>query len=111
MFFLYTFSVQPIVKTSSVSFVPQTSSDMVDMNNPACHHAIVLVVHETDNSPNSLHAVLAPKHAERRLYNKWRVKGLRFMRRLKYEELIHFCVPMSDTTEGDHLPLKDYTLR
>ena len=84
---------------------------MVDLNNPACHHAIVLAVHETDNSPNSLHAVLAPKHAERRLYNKWRVKGLRFTSRLKYKEPIYFCVPMSGTTEGDHLPLKDYTLR
>ena len=62
---------------------------MVNMNNAACHRAIVLAVHETGGSPNSLHAVLAPKHAERRLYNKWRrAKGLRFMSRLKDEEPI-----------------------
>ena len=100
-----------MVRTGSVSYVPQTNANMVNMNNPACHRAIVWAVHETGSSPNSLHAVLAPKHAEHRLNNKWRVEGSRFMSRLKYEEPIYFCVPMSDTTESDHLPLKDYTLR
>jgi hypothetical protein len=104
------FSVQPIVKTSAVSHVPPTNSGMVNMNNPACHHAIVLAVHEAGGNPKTLRAILAPKLVKRRLSCKWKVEALRFMNRLKCEEPVYFCVPMSDTTESEHLLLQDYTL-
>jgi hypothetical protein len=98
-----------MVKTSTaVSFVPPMSASMVNMNNPACHHAIVLAVHKCDGSPKALHAVLAPKHAENRLSTKWNVKGWRrLMSRLKCDEPVYFCVPMSKSA---HLFLEDYTL-
>ena len=100
------------MKTSTtVSFVPSMSASMVNMNNPVCHRAIVLAVHKSGGSPKTLHAVLAPKHAEKRLLTKWNVIGLRFSRRLKCDEPVYFCVPMSDITESEHLLLKDYTLR
>ena len=83
---------------------------MVSMNNPACHLAIVLAVHETGSSPKTLRAVLAPKVVKPRLHSKWKVEPLRFMKRLKCEESIYFCVPMKDTTESYHLSLEDYTL-
>jgi hypothetical protein len=101
-----------MVKTSTaVSFVPQMSASMMNVNNPACHRAIVLAVYKCGGSPNTLYAVLAPKHAESRLSTKWNVIGLRFTSRLKCEEPVYFCVPMSDITESEHLLLKDYTLR
>ena len=99
------------MKTSSVSYVPRTNSGMVDMNNPGIHRGIVLAVHDIHSSPSTLHAVLAPKLEENRLHDKWETKGCRFMSRLKYDEPIYFCVPMSDTAESEHLSLKDYTLR
>ena len=98
------------MKTSAVSYVPPTNTGMVSMNNPACHHGIVLAVHETGSSPKTLHTVLAPKLVKHHLYSKWKVEPLRFMNRLKCEEPIYFCVPMSDSKESDHLSLKDYTL-
>ena len=107
---VFIFSVQPVVKTSAASYVPTTNTGMVSMNNPACHHAIVLAVHETGSSPKKLRAVLAPKLMKPRLYSKWKVEPLRFMNRLKCEEPIYFCVPMSGTTESCHLFLEDYTL-
>ena len=100
------------MKTSTaVSFVPPMNASMVNMNNPGCRRAIVLAVHKSGSTPKTLHAVLAPKQAERHLLAKWEVKGCPFSGgALKCEEPVYFCVPMSDTTESDHLLLKDYTL-
>ena len=102
--------VQPVVKTSAVSYVPPTNTSMVTTKNPACHHAIVLAVHDTGSSPKTLRAILAPKLVKHHLQSKWKVEPLRFMNRLKCEEPIYFCVPISDTKESLHLSLEDYTL-
>jgi hypothetical protein len=98
------------VTTTAVSYVPPNNTGMVNIDNPACHLAIVLAVHETGSSPKTLRAVLAPKHVKSRLYNKWKVEAIRFMSRLKCEEPVFFCVPVPDVRESDHLSLQDYTL-
>jgi hypothetical protein len=96
--------------SKTVSFVPPTNAGVVDMNNPACHYAIVFAVHEIGSSTKTLHAVLAPKEALNDVKAKWNVvKEIRkFEDPLKRKEPIFFCVPQSDS---HHLPLEDHTLR
>jgi hypothetical protein len=107
-FLVYIYSVQAVVKTRTgvtivpptrtvVTIFPPTETGIVDMKNPACHHAIALAVHDTSSSPKTVRTVLAPKHMESYLYKKWGARGVRFTSRLKYEELIYVSVdPMSD---------------
>ncbi len=98
------------MKTSAVSYLPSTNPGMVNMNNPACHYAIVLAVHDTSTSPKTLYSVLAPKEALSDVKAKWNVvtEIRKFQDPLQSNEPIYFCVPLSD---GNHLPLEDRTLR
>ena len=99
-----------MTKTSPVSSVPPTNSHRMEVNNPACHCAIVLAVHDTGSSPKKLQAVLAPKDALEDVKRKWKVeKEIRkFDDPVNSGELIYICVPLSDT---HHLLLEDHTLR
>ena len=85
------------------------------MNNPAIHRAIVLTVHDIVTSPKTLHAVLAPKASFNVVVKNWNVeqenKIRYFNKPLRSEELIFFCVPLSEINDDDHLPVKDHTFR
>ena len=105
--FLSTFSIQPVVKESSGSDVPQPGDDEVNINS-ARYSAFVWAVHKTGSIPKRLHAVLAPRDQRGDLKEKWESDGLHLMGRVRDDEPIYFCVPLSDS---DHLPLENYTLR
>ena len=95
---------------SAVSYSTPTNPGMVNTNNPACHPAIVLAVHDISSSPRKLYVVLAPKKALNDVNAKWNVVNEvhKFQDPLQSNEPIYFCVPLSD---GNHLPLEDHTLR
>ena len=102
------------MKTSSRdSYVPPAKGGMVNMKNPACHSAIVLAMHETSSCPETLRAVLAPKEALQEVKTRWKVeKEIRnFEKSLKFGETVYFCVPLSESNDDNHLPLKDHALR
>jgi hypothetical protein len=79
----------------------------VNNNIPILYDGVVFAVHKTGSIPKTLRAVLAPKHERRDVKDDLEVERINFMHRLRPEEAIFFCVPMSDS---DHLPLKDNTL-
>ena len=113
---LFTFSVQPAVKTDApVSFVPQMNVRMVDLNSQRMYRAIVLAVHDTVNNWKTLHSVLAPKYMRPEVEEVWRVQGENKVRSidtpLRFKQRVHFCVPLSDHNDHDHLPLMDHCLR
>jgi hypothetical protein len=98
------------VKKIFGSILPLWGSGMVEVNNPACYSAIALAVHNTDSSPKTLQAVLAPTVALNYVKTFWNAENKirKFDEPLKSKEPIYFCVPLSDS---HHLPLEDHTLR
>ena len=96
-----------MVKTSADSVVHPTNGDKVNINSAARYSAFVWAVHKTDSFPKRLYAVLAPRDRRGDLQEKWKVGGSHFMARVRAEEPIYFCVPLS---VDEHLPLNDYTL-
>ena len=70
---------------------------------PAACNAIVLAAHDTNEKPNILSAVLAPKIELEKLKRKWGFEGETFQRRLRSEQEVFFCVPL-DKKEHLHLP-------
>ena len=102
------FSIQPVVKESSDSAVPPPGDNEVNIHSAARYSAFVWAVHKTGSDPKRLHAVLAPRDQRGDLKEKWESDGLHLMGRVRHDEPIYFCVPLSNS---DHLLLENYTLR
>lgn len=84
---------------------------VVNMENQARHSACVFAVHKIAGGiQNTLHAVLMPKSEKRSVEAKWNVSAINFMAPLISWEEVFFCVPLSESYDNYHLPLKDYTL-
>ena len=96
------------MKESSDSVVPQSVDDEVNIDRAARYSAFVWAVHKTGSIPKRLYAVLAPKNRKGDLKEEWESDGVHLMCRVRDEEPIYFCVPLTDS---DHLPLENYTLR
>ena len=77
-------------------------------SSPAVYKAIVLAAHNTNEKPNILSAVLAPKIELEEVKRKWGFEGETFQRRLRNEQEVFFCVPLN---KKEHLPLPDDIVR
>ena len=84
-------------------------------NNPAIHRAIAFAVHKTGSIPKKLCAFLVPRDMFKDILVRYQsVKPeviQKFDKRLRSNEEVYICVPLSEDNDNDHLPLKDYTLR
>ena len=78
------------------------------LNQVILHKAIVLAVHNTKESPNTLLAILAPKTELEEVEREWDSKGEVFQRRLKSDDEVYFCVPLN---KEQHLFLPNNVVR
>ena len=77
-------------------------------SSPTVHKAIVLAMHNTKDSPNTLSAILAPQTELEEVQRKWGFEGEIFQRRLKSDDEVYFCVPLN---EKQHLFLPNNVVR
>ena len=77
-------------------------------SSPTVYKAIGLAVHNTNEKPSRLSAVLAPRNHFDEVARKWGFEGEIFQTRLRYEQEVFFCVPLN---EKEHLRLPDNIVR
>ena len=97
-----------IVEKNQPANVGNIESSNSALSSPPVHIAIVLAVHNTKESPNTLTAVLAPKTELEEVQRKWGFKGEVFQRRLKSDDEVYFCVPLN---KEQHLFLPNNVVR
>ena len=93
-------------KQASVKNIEGNTNDS-GHSSPAVYKAIGLAVHNTNEKPSTLSAVLAPRNHSKKVKRKWGFEGEIFQRRLRSEQKVFFCVPRNKK----HLLLPDDTVR
>ena len=97
-----------VVKKNEQANVGNIEPSNSALSSPTAHTAIVLAVHNTKESPNTLSAVLAPKTELKKVQRKWDCEGEVFQRRLKSDDEVYFCVPLN---KEQHLFLPNNVVR
>ena len=77
-------------------------------SSPAVYTATVLAAHNTNEKPNILSAVLAPRNHLEEMKRKWGFEGEILQTRLSCQQEVFFCVPLN---EKEHLSLPDNIVR
>lgn len=94
---------------ADVENMEQKNSNFIS-SKPNIYMGIVLAVHDTSRKPTRLFAILAPRNYRKILKKKYGFDGTSLQKRLRDEQEVHFCVPLSE--QGSvHLSLKNKVVR